>query len=347
MGVPNYGVLRGTLLEMGREDDPNSPHFQVIVNALGERWRVPVNVRSTDARSPNVLYLVEDPFAGHPITSRLGELAEGFTALPQRQPALTLDFVRDALAACGDMRALPHSVPGADNDLQDLLEMHIRRLQREPGAEIFAWGARFDVGAPRPADTKFRTTHGVHDIHMNQGNPPGRFAQDNGIHQDGGLLLSLPASRTFVAIFLAFQSQTFDTDEQGQARPGSQPCRGAGAPPPPPPPPGQASGDVRIIAALVNPRGEDPGLETVTLLNTGAADVDLSGWVIEDRQSKRDILSGALAAGEARRITLSGQGAQLSNKGGVITLKDPGGARVHSVSYAKSEAGAEGRTLVF
>src|SRR5689334_5954070 len=109
MGVPNYGVLRGTLLEAGREDDLNSPHFQVVVGANGERWRVPVNVRSTDAHAPNVLYRVADPFEGHPILGRLGGIAEGFTALPQRQPGLTLDFVRDALCACGDMRALPHS----------------------------------------------------------------------------------------------------------------------------------------------------------------------------------------------------------------------------------------------
>jgi uncharacterized protein YukJ len=338
MGVANYGVLRGRLLEMGREDDLDSPHFQVIVGAQGRRWRVPVNVRSQDAAAPNVLYKVVDPFAGHPLLARLGELGEGFTALPERRPGLTLDFVRDALATCREMRPLPHSAPGADNDLQDLLELHLRRVQREAGAEVFAWGARFDVGQPRPADVQFRTTAGVHDIHMNQGNPPGRFFGDNGVHQDGALLLSFPGSGTFVALFLAFQSQAFDTDEQGRPRPDAQPC-GRVEPP--------SFGDVRIVAALVNPVGTDPGLETVTLLNLGASAVDLAGWALADRQAKRERLSGVLPAGETLRVRLTGQGAQLGNQGGVITLEDPSGTRVHSTSYAQSQAGQEGRTVFF
>ncbi len=337
MGVPDYGVLRGTLLDTGREDDADTPHFQMILGAQGRRWRVPVNVRSSEG-NPNVLYKVTDPFAGHALLARLQALAPGFTALPERSPGLTLDFVRDALCACSEMRALPHSAPGEENDLQDLLEMLCRRVRREAGAEIFAWGAKFEVGAPRPADVVFNTTAGVHDIHMNQGNPPGRFFGDNGVHQDGGLLLSFPSTGTYVGLFLAFQSQTFDTDAQGNPRPGARACASSSA---------EVSGDVRIVAALVNPFGADPGLETVTLLNVGAAAVDLAGWSVQDRQGKRESLAGALAAGETLRVRLGGQGAQLSNQGGVITLLDPQGARVHAVSYAKAEAGAEGRTLIF
>lgn len=347
MGVSNYGVLRGSLIDMGREDDLSSPHFQVILNAEGERWRVPVNVRSAEG-NPNVLYALTDPFGNHPLLARLGELADGFTPLPERRPGLTLDYVRDALTTCRDMRPLPHSAPGADNDLQDLLELHLRRVQREAGALIYAWGARFDVGQPRPADVKFRTTAGVHDIHMNQGNPAGRFFGDNGVHQDGGLLLRLPASGVIVGVFLAFQSQTFDTDERGNPRPGSSACGGGtGVPPGPVVGQGAGFGDVRIVAALVNPFGADPGLETVTLLNLGAAAVDLAGWALVDRNSKRETLRGVLAAGDALRVRLSGQGAQLGNQGGVITLEDPSGTRVHSVSYAQADSGREGRSVLF
>ncbi len=343
MGVDNYGVLRGTLLDTGREDDADSPHFQVILGALGRRWRVPVNVRSAEG-NPNVLYKVSDPFVGNALVGRLGELPAGFTPLPERVPGRTLDFVRDALAGCQDMKPLPHSAPGADNDLQDVLEMLFKRVRREAGVEILAWGAKFDVGQPRPADVKFSTTAGVHDIHMNQGNPPGRFFGDNGVHQDGGLLLSFPASGTFVGVFLAFQSQTFDTDAQGNPRPGASSCSGGpggGVIVPP------AFGDLRIVAALINPVGADPTLETVTLLNLGASGVNLTGWSLLDRQSKREALAGALGAGDTLRVRLTGQGAQLSNQGGVITLVDPQGTRVHSVSYAKADASTEGRTVVF
>ena len=44
---------------------------------------------------------------------------------------------------------------------------------------------------------------GIHDIHMNQGNSQ-HFRQDDGVWQDGGLLLHYPAQDQWVGIFLAF-----------------------------------------------------------------------------------------------------------------------------------------------
>jgi uncharacterized protein YukJ len=52
----------------------------------------------------------------------------------------------------------------------------------------------------------------VHDIHLNQGNS-GRFVRDDGVWQDGGLLLHFPTGDQWVAIFLAFQGQTWHTDD--------------------------------------------------------------------------------------------------------------------------------------
>lgn len=40
---------------------------------------------------------------------------------------------------------------------------------------------------------------------MNQGSG-GRFRDDDGVRQDGGLILRFPAESRWVAIFLAFQS---------------------------------------------------------------------------------------------------------------------------------------------
>ncbi|MEJ8671682.1 hypothetical protein WKI71_35035 [Streptomyces sp. MS1.AVA.1] len=40
---------------------------------------------------------------------------------------------------------------------------------------------------------------------------------------------------------------------------------------------------VRIVAALVNPRGPAPEAETVTLLNASPAPVDLTGRHLQDR----------------------------------------------------------------
>ena len=53
---------------------------------------------------------------------------------------------------------------------------------------------------PRPA--------GVHDVHQNQGNIH-RYADDNGVWQDGGLLVQ--TGSTWTAILLRFQSQSWRT----------------------------------------------------------------------------------------------------------------------------------------
>ena len=61
---------------------------------------------------------------------------------------------------------------------------------------------------------------GIHDIHANQGNPAkGGHSRDNGIWQDGALLLFDPAKKTWKAVFMAFDSQftgsTIQTDDHG------------------------------------------------------------------------------------------------------------------------------------
>jgi len=55
--------------------------------------------------------------------------------------------------------------------------------------------------------------NGIHDIHMNQGNG-GQYANDNGTYQDGALIIESPDS-TCQVFFIAFQSQTFQTDDNG------------------------------------------------------------------------------------------------------------------------------------
>ena len=59
---------------------------------------------------------------------------------------------------------------------------------------------------------------GIHDIHMNQGNPKGPFQKDNGIWQDGAIFIELPASGKWIAVFLAFQTESWTTDNSGNPK---------------------------------------------------------------------------------------------------------------------------------
>lgn len=153
--------------------------------------------------------------------------------------------------------------------------------------------------------------------------------------------------RTFYPVFLGAADPV-----EGGGRPGTTPGTSGGpvlgggtvvtAPVPEP------VGPVRIVAALLNPEGDDVGHETVTLVNTGRLPVDLANWRLEDRNGARHVFEAMpLAPGEFRTIRLSGRDVQLSNKGGTIQLHDPAGAVRHKVSYSKAQADLQGHTVLF
>lgn len=118
-----------------------------------------------------------------------------------------------------------------------------------------------------------------------------------------------------------------------------------GAPVAPPP---MASSAVRIVAALVNPVGDDPGMENVTLLNTASEGVSLEGWFLVDKMRNRFALNEVrLDRGGAVTVTLPRNSVQLSNKGGEIRLVNRDGHTAHLVTYSKAQARDEGRTIIF
>jgi hypothetical protein len=157
------------------------------------------------------------------------------------------------------MIALPFDVPGPDNDLNEKIDYHVQTALVEEDAMIYAFGERWGP-EPHVRDKYFgfKPGNGIHDIHMNQGSVE-EFQKYNGVWQDGGMLIHLPSDDRWVAVFLAFQSQCWHTDDEM----------------------GNCTGDVEqpaedkavvIIAATVNPAGHDPGPERVLLLNSLAAE---------------------------------------------------------------------------
>ena len=145
----------------------------------------------------------------------------------------------------------------------------------------------------------------------------------------------------WVGVFLAFQSQSWHTDDTTghTLDTGGGDVTGAT---------GDIDGRVRVIAALVNPMGNDVGLERVTLLNVTPSAIDMQGWEIADKNKRRTTIPTAtLDPGDTLVVHLSGAGAQLSNKGGIITLLDPDGLKVSGVSYTRVEARQQGWTLAF
>jgi uncharacterized protein YukJ len=335
MALAGYGVLAGRVVDRRAEGGTDSPHYQIRVAGGGVEFRVAVNVLSKEHPS-ELLYVADEAFA-HPLVQGLAGLAEGFSPLASAPGGLALDFIRANLFDRQQLRPVPATAPGPDNDLADKLDHFVERAAADPAARIYAFGQRW---GPEPGTPDkvfgFSPGNGVHDIHMNQGNGQA-FRHDDGVWQDGGLLLWFPDQAQWVAIFLAFQSQAWHTDDQ----------TGHALVVPEPGEPGSPDGRVRIVAALVNPVGPAPEAETLILCNASPDPVDLAGWSILDASKRRLVLAGGdLAAGDTLKVHL-GPPVALGNRGGLISLLDPDGLKVDGVAYTKGQADREGWTLVF
>ena len=118
------------------------------------------------------------------------------------------------------------------------------------------------------------------------------------------------------------------------------PAAGPGPAVPPP-----ATGAVVVVAALPDPVGPDQGAETVTLLNTAATAIDLTGWTLVDAAGGRQALDGSIGAGETKLIRL-GTTLPLGNGGDALTLVDAKGVTVDRVEYRAGQV-RPGRTIAF
>ena len=329
MPLKTYGVLRGKVIDHRLATNAN-PHFQLhVVDDDGTDFRIAVNVES--ALAPSELeYLIDSDFH-HPILADVAALPSGWTALERRAGGVALDFIRANLFDRDDLRKLPFDVPGPDNDLNEKLAHYVRRAIADAEAEAFTFGERWPTERTVPDKVfGFLPGNGVHDIHMNQSNV-GRFVGDDGVWQDGALLLRFPSQDQWVGVFLKFQSQGWHTDDAT-----GHTIAGPDAAP---------DGRIRIVGALVNAVAT-PEVEFVTLLNTTAEAVDLAGWTLVDRDKHAMALDGTIAAGETLRVQLEPK-VVLPNRGGVVSVLDGAGLKVDGVAYTSEQAAEPGRTIAF
>ena len=98
-------------------------------------------------------------------------------------------------------RSFPWIESNGDNAL-DALGPHLEAAQR-----IYIFGERFRDG-----------TNGIHDVHMNQGDPAGsQWYDSNGIWQDGGVACQA-ADGNVVIWQVRFKTQSLSTDAQGHPK---------------------------------------------------------------------------------------------------------------------------------
>jgi uncharacterized protein YukJ len=208
----NYGVLKGTVT--GHLRDADDDHYQILVSAGGTMFRIAVNVHSS-LKPPDLLFqsLTALPAA---MTKALKALPPGFKKLPSQPGGLAQDFVRGGVVKVNAFKVVPGNVPGKANDLKDTMEDAVVTAIAKPGSLVYAFGARWGPESKKDQYFKFAPGNGIHDIHMNQGNDKAH-AGDDGVYHDGCLVFSYPTGQVR-AFFMAFQSQSFNTDDRGHAK---------------------------------------------------------------------------------------------------------------------------------
>lgn len=212
MSLSTYGVLKGSVI--GHLRDADDDHYQILLRAASVMHRVAVNVKSSAPNAPSTVLFQSTATLPAAFTAALQALPAGYKKLPHKSGGLAIDYLRSGFVKPKLMRPVPPDAPGANNDLKDTLESAVLKAIAQPGAAIYAFGAKWGPEKSRP-DQYFRFTpgNGIHDIHMNQGNS-GKYASDNGTWQDGALVIEYPGNK-WRAFFFAFQTQSFRTDAQG------------------------------------------------------------------------------------------------------------------------------------
>jgi uncharacterized protein YukJ len=212
MPIQNYGVLKARP-QQAVQAIAGSPHYQIlVVDGNGMKFRIAVNVES-DVQPMNLQYYIDTDFQ-NAITSQLSTLASSFTALTSQPGGLALDYVRGGLFPLDQVDQL--FAIAAEKPLSQLLNVQVQRAIADPDAFLCAFGQRWPESNIPDRPFGFVPDNGVHDIHMNQGDTDPSFAPENGSWQDGALLLYLPSTQKWTAIFLKFQSQSWQTDANGQ-----------------------------------------------------------------------------------------------------------------------------------
>jgi uncharacterized protein YukJ len=221
MPITNYSVLAGKPTA-GKVVSGASAHYQITMQATGGPFTVAVNIQSVDGSE--VLYAIEEGFTP-PDLAGLTSLPMGMTALKSEPGGLALDFVRSTVGGSpmitkAQMTLLPESdaqaKTGSAQDqmiqkaraaaLQNAVVTLLNMTIADQDGVIYAFGSAYaDSGE----------VDGIHDIHMNQGNPANNHGGDNGVWQDGALLINLPSKGTWTAVFIAFQTESWTTDSAG------------------------------------------------------------------------------------------------------------------------------------
>ncbi len=212
-----YGVIIGSLHSYYRDpvnDYGQYYHGNVEVQTPAARYKCAIDVDSKKLANGVEWRVVEfgqsalNGVAGfadgwHALASNAGSGALDYIRSPSLQPKagcvfVVFDPILDALRRLLQSSAIPPWKSGTSIDALADLEPLLQNPKR-----LYIFGEPFTSGL------------GVHNIHQNQGDPPGsQWWAENGIWQDGATLIRRQDD-TIAAFLNKFKSQSYKTDNSG------------------------------------------------------------------------------------------------------------------------------------
>lgn len=235
-----YGVAIGTFASFRREDPTDFGtwyHGKLHIDTPSGQYAAALDVDTPSGIG--VSYRLVDDLTNQDIPA-LAALPNGFTMLTSTSNSGALDYVRSPILLdgwlvgqlrrrIGRLRSRWSNEAWGPTPL-DLIASRLRRWLRglwRRRWRSFPWvssdgdNALDMLEALLPAATRiyifgepFTTGLGVHNVHMNQGDPPGPHQAENAIWQDGAVLLERADGS--VAIWqIKFNTQSLHTGDDG------------------------------------------------------------------------------------------------------------------------------------
>src|SRR3954447_15052834 len=95
VAIRRYSVFSGRVVDRRPESRGMSPHYHILLEGNGQRFRVAVNTRSgtSHSRKSDLLYFADDDFR-HDVTRRLAAIDLGDHDIESRPGGLALDYQR-------------------------------------------------------------------------------------------------------------------------------------------------------------------------------------------------------------------------------------------------------------
>jgi hypothetical protein len=228
MALSSYAVVKGDFDHFNRDppdDFGRFLHGHIFVRAPNEAGAAAVFDCACDVNTPSGFI---DYFHATSLDATkflvVPNLPDGRHLLPTGHDpnAATggaLDFIRNPflsvpLGAAPLLPGLMNLVTGSNNQVwvrnngEEALNVLEPMMEASKIDKVYVFGARFEREPP----------FGLHDVHYNQGDPPGPFQHLDQIWQDGGVVVR-HKDGSYEGFFVRFSTQATTTDDNGLPKP--------------------------------------------------------------------------------------------------------------------------------